>query len=109
MMPPSVESPRSEMPLRTRAGWITVVLWIATLAALAFDCDELTLGAFLRTAVCMTLLWLAWPQLCRLPRWLYISVPIVGLAASVVPRILFVLIPLLLLYGFLRPKPRKVH
>ena len=81
-MPPSVESPRSEMPLRTRAGWITVVLWIATLA---------------------------WPQLCRLPRWLYISVPIVGLAASVVPRILFVLIPLLLLYGFLRPKPRKVH
>lgn len=108
-MTPSVKRSRPEMPLRARAGWIAVILWIAALAALALGCDELTVGAFLRTAVCMSLLWLAWPQLSRLPRWLYVSVLVVGLAASIVPRVLLLLIPLLLLYGFLRPKPKKVH
>ena len=76
-MTPSVKRSRPEMPLRARAGWIAVILWIAALAALA--------------------------------RWLYVSVLVVGLTASIVPRVLLLLIPLLLLYGFLRPKPKKVH
>ncbi len=108
-MTPSLKTRWFDMPLRAKAGWIAVFLWIGTLAAAVYGRDELTLGAFLRTAAVMTLLWLAWPQLARLPRWLYVSVPIVGLIAAVVPRLLLILVPLLLLYGFLRPKPRKVH
>lgn len=98
-----------EMPIRAKAGWIAVILWIGTLAAAVYGRDELTLGAFLRTAIFMTVFWMAWPQLSRLPRWLFISVPAAGLIAALVPRLLFVLIPLLLLYGFIRPKPRKAH
>ncbi|MBQ3387830.1 MAG: hypothetical protein IJG60_01290 [Thermoguttaceae bacterium] len=95
------------MPLRSRAGWITVLFWIASLAAIVYGADELTLGAFLRTAVVMSLLWLAWPQLARMPRWLCVTVPAAALVAAFQPRVLFVLIPGLLLYGFVRPKPKK--
>ncbi|MGI5832464.1 MAG: hypothetical protein ACOX6D_08045 [Thermoguttaceae bacterium] len=95
------------MPRRTRAGWITVVLWIVSLIALAHGASEMLLGAFVRPAVVMTFLWLAWPQLVRFPRWLCVTVPIVALAAAFQPRILIVLIPGLLLYGFVRVKPKK--
>ncbi len=108
-MPLRIKSRWFDMPMRAKAGWITVVLWLGTLVALAYGGDELTLGAFLRTAVVMTLLYLAWPQLERLPRWLYFSVPAAGLIAAFQPRLLILLVPPLLLYGFIRPKPKKEH
>lgn len=95
------------MPIRVKAGIIAIVLWGLSLAGLVKGFSPLYEGAFVRSAVVMTLLWLAWPELVRLPRWLFIVIPIVLIIAAFQPRILFVMIPLLLLYGFLIPKPKK--
>lgn len=97
------------MSTQTRAGWITVVLWAGTFLGWIGGADPLFMGAFLRTAVVMTLLWFAWPQLARLPRWIFFAVPAACIAAAFNPRILLVLIPALLLYGVLRPAPKKTR
>ena len=94
-------------PIRVRSGIIAIVLWILSFLGWRYGYSPLYEGAFVRSAVVMSLLWLAWPELVRLPRWLFIIVPFILIIAAFQPRILLVLIPVLLLYGFLIPKPKK--
>ena len=95
------------MPIRKRAGLITIVLWAAALICWLQGAGQLWEGALLRTAVVMTLLWSAWPQLVRLPRWIFFAVPLTCIAAALRPRILVVLVPLFLICGILRSKPHN--
>ncbi len=95
------------VPIRLRIGLITILFWILSLIGWIYGFDPLYQGAFIRTAIVMTALWMAWPELAALPRWLYLAIPITLIAGAFRPQILLFLIPALLLYGFLRPKPKK--
>ncbi|MGQ9605579.1 MAG: hypothetical protein ACUVTW_05220 [Thermogutta sp.] len=60
-----------------------------------------------RMGILCVLLWLAYPELKRLPSWLALAVPFVTAVVAFRPRYALVLVPLVLLILFLRP-PKKV-
>ena len=93
------------MTMRAKLGWILVGL--AALVAYGvfrhFYAQDDTLFELNRTLVILFLLWLAWPELESLPRWLLILVPICAIVCAWRPQYLVVVIPLTLLYLFIRP------
>ena len=95
------------MPIRKKMAVITIVLWGLSILGFVNHYSPLYEGAFIRSAIAMTALWLAWPEIVRFPRWLFIAVPLIMIVAVFQPRILLAAVPLLLLYGFLIPKPKK--
>jgi hypothetical protein len=62
--------------------------------------------SFLRLAVLLGVIWLAWDDLLNLPRWLYFVAPIIILAVLVFPRVapivIIILVPLWLFLKFLK-------
>lgn len=60
-----------------------------------------------RTFVIMALLWLAWPELEALPRWMLYVVPICAIVCAWRPQYLLVVLPLTLFYLWLRPPARR--
>jgi len=62
--------------------------------------------SFLRLAVLLGVVWLAWDDLLKLPRWLYIFAPITILAVAVFPQIapiiIFILISLWFFVKFIK-------
>lgn len=95
------------MAMRTKIGLIALVLALLALAAWLRGSDPILLAAYVRTAIVMGVLWMAWPELTLLPRWIYISLPILLILGAFRPQILFFAVPGLLLYWFLVPKPKK--
>jgi len=93
-------------PARTKLGWITVVLAIATPAAFLKGADSLTQGALVRTLIEVGALYMAWPELVQLPKWLWGAVPVVVIVGAFRPQILIFAIPLFLLILYLTPKKR---
>ena len=93
------------MTMRAKLGWILVGL--AALVAYGvfrhFYAQDDTLFELNRTLVILFLLWLAWPELESLPRWLLILVPICAIVCAWRPQYLVVVIPIALLYLFIRP------
>ncbi|MCX7427463.1 MAG: hypothetical protein NTW96_17765 [Planctomycetia bacterium] len=63
--------------------------------------------AFWRVAALMAVLWMAWPDLNRLPAWMLVFVPVVLLLIAVRPRWAIYLIPVLLVVALLRPRKKK--
>ena len=55
-----------------------------------------------RIFIILLLLWMAWPELEKLPRWLLILIPICAIACAWRPQYLLIVIPLTILYLFLR-------
>ena len=96
------------MPLRTKLGWILIGLGalVAYGYVQHFVKHDDSLLELNRTFVILFLLWLAWPELEALPRWILILVPICAIVCAWRPYYLVVVIPLTLLYLFLR-KPAK--
>jgi hypothetical protein len=64
-------------------------------------------GAFWRVGALMAVLWMAWPDLNRLPSWMLVFVPVVLLIIAVRPRWAIYLIPVLLVVALLRPRKKK--
>ena len=91
--------------LRSKLGWILVGM--AALVAYGvyrhFYAQDDTLFELNRTFVILFLLWLAWPELETLPRWLLILVPICAIVCAWRPQYLVVVVPLTLVYLFVRP------
>ncbi len=63
-------------------------------------------AAFIRTGVLASVIWLAYRELERLPRWLFTVIPIAGLLVAARPRWAIVLVPLALAIMFLTPKKK---
>lgn len=63
-------------------------------------------AAFIRTGVLASVIWLAYRELERLPRWLFTVIPIAGLLVAARPRWAIVLVPLVLAIMFLTPKKK---
>ncbi|NMC21388.1 MAG: hypothetical protein GYA33_13330 [Thermogutta sp.] len=59
-----------------------------------------------RMGIVCVLLWLAYPEVMRLPAWLALCVPFVTAVVVFRPRYALVLVPLVLLILFLRPRRR---
>lgn len=57
---------------------------------------------------CLAVLWLAYPDLLNIPRWLWIALPVMILILAKWPRLFLLIIPLLILYAFIRPRLSKV-
>lgn len=95
-------------PLDTRAklGWMTVILAGLTAIGYARPFDQMTQGALVRTLIEVAALYLAWPELVRLPKWIWGAIPIVVIVGAFRPQILLAAIPLFLLVLYLTPKKR---
>lgn len=100
---------RKELPLRTKLGWIVVgltglVIW----GGIQFHrTGESGLLESVRVWLITIFLWLAWPELERLPRWLYLTIPIVAIACAWRPQLLFVVLPATVLILWLTPRSKK--
>ncbi|MDO5580363.1 MAG: hypothetical protein Q4G69_04470 [Planctomycetia bacterium] len=96
-----------KIPVRTRIGIITIFFWIGMLAGY---CSMWATGKTGVLNVCnrfgliMLALWLAWPELERLPRWIFFALPFVIVVGVWRPILLIYLLPLLFLFWFLSGK-----
>lgn len=92
---------------RSKLGWITVVLAILTVVGCVRPFDPMTQGALVRTLIEVAALYLAWPELVQLPKWIWCAIPVVVIVGAFRPQILLAAIPLFLLILYLMPKKRK--
>ena len=65
-------------------------------------------SAFLRVGAVLAVLWLAWPDVHRLPAWLLGAVPLVIILAALRPRWVVYLVPVLVAIGVLRSLKRPL-
>ena len=65
-------------------------------------------AAFWRVGAVMAVLWLAWPDLHRLPAWLWGVLPFLFVLLALRPRWFIYLIPVLMAIGILRSWKRPV-
>jgi hypothetical protein len=96
---------------RPTVGLIAIVL-LGTALALwiipsGLQSHQALLGACLKVGAVMGALWLAHPQLMRLPKWMAAAAGITAVVAAVKPRILFVAVPLLFIVWSLMPSAAK--
>ena len=99
-----------KLPLRTRIGILAILCWIGILAGIVQyykTGNDLLFKMFNRVGIFLLFLWMAWPELERLPRWVYFVMPIMIIVAVWRPQMLIIVVPLALLYWYIRPKPES--
>ena len=80
------------------ALWVRPLDWDGYLAML---------GACVRIGLVMGAIWLAHPQLVKLPAWLPNVMLVAAIGVALKPRLIFIAVPLLLLFFWLRPRSGK--
>ena len=92
--------------MRPAVGLIAIVLLVAGSVALAIGAESMQAfaAASIRVGVVMSLVWLAMPQLERLPRWLPIAVVALAVVLAIRPRLFPLGLVVVLLLWFLRPR-----
>jgi hypothetical protein len=90
---------------RPTIGIITIVL-LATAAVLAVfpPENEALMPACLRVGLVMAALWMAQPELVRLPPWLMAGAVVVILVTALRPRLFLVAVVVLVAVAILRPR-----
>ncbi len=103
------EASSSKRSLRSKLGWI--VLCLGGLVAFGiyrrYAANDDSLLDMNRTFVIMFLLWLAWPELERLPRWTLVAAPICAIICAWRPQYIVVVVPLILLFFMFRPSAKR--
>ncbi len=97
-----------DLPIRTKLGAIAMVLCAVAAISMAVSYADpyhaKPMYGVIKWAPVLFLFWIAWPDLTRIPRWVYyISVPIAVLCA-LRPGFLYLVIPLGLVALFVMPK-----
>jgi len=98
---------------RHMIGIIAIVLLLAAAALwiwpLDVDWHEPLKAACSRLGPCMAVLWLAYPEVKRLPPWLLATIPALVVVLAVRPRWFLIALPIVIALAVLRPKgpPRK--
>ncbi len=64
-------------------------------------------AAFFRVGALMAVLWVAYPDVRRIPAWILAVVPLLMAIVALRPRLFPYVIPVILLIAFLRPRKRK--
>ena len=88
---------------RPSIGIVALILLAVGLFARG-QIDDVVAGSCLRIGAVLALLWLAEPQLRRVPTWLVASLFVVLVIVMRWPRLLVAVIPLALLLWWLRPR-----
>lgn len=99
--PQNPQKPENRPPTRKKVGWIA--LGMAVLVAYGFWSGEAGLLELNRMCVMMFLLWLAWPELERLPRWIFFAIPILVVLCAWRPQLLLFVGPALFFLWLLQP------
>jgi hypothetical protein len=96
---------------RPTVGIVALLLLAASLGIYVWQPDEETyaawMSAFLRVGLVMGALWLAHPQLAKLPRWFLaaaLGVVVVGLLIARNARLLVIALVVLVVVARLRPR-----
>ena len=96
---------------RPTVGIISLVLLTSGVAIwlrpLDWEGNDALRGALMRLGIVMAAMWLALPQLHRLPGWIISAVGVAAIVIAVRPRTAIFLLPLLLAYLALRPRRAK--
>jgi hypothetical protein len=64
-------------------------------------------AASARVGVFCVALWLAWPELLRLPRWIFQVIPLLAILLAWKPRLFLLAIPIVVVVIILRPRKRE--
>ena len=95
---------------RPTVGIIAIVLIGSAVALwarpLQWDGYAALLGACVRIGAVMAAIWLAHPQLVKLPSWVPGVVVVAAIIVALRPKLIFIALPLLLLLLWLRPRKR---
>lgn len=99
------------LSMRHQIGIVSLLLLVATVV-IWFNSgsgEELpaVLGALLKVGLTFGAVWLAYPQLSKLPTWLAAITVGSILTILIFRKAAIFLIPLLIIIWFLRPKPQK--
>ena len=67
------------------------------------------MSACARLGPCMAVLWIAYPDVKRLPAWLWPTIPLLLAILAYKPRLFLIALPIVILMLIVRPKgpPRK--
>jgi len=65
--------------------------------------DLFARGAFVRVGAIMAALWLAYPEVKRLPPWLLAAIPLLLVILAVRPRWFLIALPIVIALAILRP------
>lgn len=92
-------------------GFFAILLLIGSGLYLIYpeygETTPLLKAACFRMAPVLILLWLAYPELERMPWWIWIIVPGTLVVLAWRPRLIPIALPLLILFGILRPRKAK--
>ncbi len=96
---------------RHALGIIGIVAFVVGVAAhcVADDQDgtmQAVSGSGTRIGAVLLSIWLAFPQISRVPAWMYKSGLISALVIAIRPKAAFVILPALALIWLLRPRPK---
>ncbi len=93
---------------RPTVGIIALVLLLSGATLLVWQPENATyqvwLSACLRVGAVMALVWLAHPQLVRMPAWLLFAVFLLLPILAWKPKLLLLAVPIAIVLAFLRPR-----
>ena len=96
---------------RIAVGIIAIVLFVGVAYFLLYPPEgalETQLeAACWRVGALMAAIWLAYPEVARLPGWLLGMVPILGLILALKPRYLLLAVPIVIAMAILKPRVRR--
>lgn len=94
---------------RTKIGWIavTLILLLAFGILRYYTIGDDSFFEMNRLCILMILLWIAWPELVRLPHWLMCVVPVCVAVCAWRPQYIIAVIPLAFFYLLLRPPAKR--
>ncbi|PHS14329.1 MAG: hypothetical protein COA78_05850 [Blastopirellula sp.] len=96
------------MPSRIKIA-VIAVLCLTISAAIYFLCEEGSSlhginGALVKVGAVMVMLWLAYPQLEKLPAWLAMAIGAGAIVVAVYRKLALIIIPLLFVIWLIRPR-----
>lgn len=89
-----------KIPIRTRIAFLTILVWLAVpYAYIQYLNDKPDYLSFcLRGGLVMFVFWLAWPEVEKLPKWLFLVLPLATVIAIWRPQLLLLAIPFYLAF-----------
>jgi hypothetical protein len=89
-------------------GFLGLVLFIAGACAFTFGIDDgFFAGAGVRAGAVLLVLWLAWPQLIRIPPWVFVGGFIAAAVIAIRPSWAIWVIPILVVLWLVMPRWRQ--
>ena len=93
---------------RNLVGIVALVSLLGAAAMVVWPPDTLwaesVRAGLLRGGTLAAVVWLAYPDMCRLPAWLWVALLAILVVVAVRPRTILVAVPIILILAILRPR-----